>query len=386
VQTISRGDGVVVAVIDSGVEIHPDLAGQVLTGQGFGSAASLSAQQDVDGHGTAMAGLIAAKGGGENDVLGIAPGSKILPLRVSSTSVAYGDVNTDGAAIVAAIRWAADHGATVINISLAASGSATDEQKAAIAYALSKDVVVIVGAGNSDTGQTSLGKLALVPGVIVVGATDRSGLLWSGSITGPEVTLTAPGVQIVSTASRAAGSKSGFTIGDGTSNSTAIVSGAAALIRAKYPTLKAPDVINRLITTADDAGPTGRDSQYGYGRLNIQRALTADVAHVERNPLLPAETATPTTPHTPASASSTGGNPLTGKALLGLIVFGLLLLSPIVLIVRRRLRAKKLMHAAGQSMPSGPQPQTTIYPQQQPPADAAPPPEHWPPTPPSPSA
>jgi len=348
-QAISRGNSVVVAVVDSGVDAsHPDLAGHILAGKSFGAASSLSAQEDTDGHGTAMAGLIAAQGGGENHALGIAPGAMILPLRVG-TNAGAGSASSDfdAAAILQAIRWAADNGAKVINISIASGGAVTDDEKSAIAYALSKDAVVVVGAGNADTEAQGIGSLALVPGVVVVNATDRDGTLWSESFTGPQVSLSAPGVDIVSTKPLALGSKSGFTIGSGTSNSTAIVSGAAALIRSKYPDLKAPDVINRLISTADEAGNTGRDNLYGFGRLDIVKSLTASVTHVSANPLgEPVSTAI--TPATNASKTtpSSGGNPLTPQALAGLVIFGLIIISPVVLVVRARLRKRKLIASA----------------------------------------
>jgi subtilisin family serine protease len=97
------------------------------------------------------------------------------------------------------------------------------------------------------------------------------------------VVLAAPATDIVGAGLR---SRTGYAIGTGTSNSSALVSGTAALIRSKYPDLKAQDVIQRLIATADDRGPKGRDPQYGYGIVDPLKALTADVPEVDRNPLL----------------------------------------------------------------------------------------------------
>lgn len=106
-----------------------------------------------------------------------------------------------------------------------------------------------------------------------MGATDRTGNVAGFSETGPQVDLTAPGADIVSTGIY----ESGYHEGSGTSEATAVVSGAAALIRAKFPQLSAVEVVHRLTATATDAGAPGRDDSYGYGRLNLLKALTADV-------------------------------------------------------------------------------------------------------------
>lgn len=377
VQNITRGNGVTVAVIDTGVEVHPDLAGHVLPGKGFGASASLDPHDDLGGHGTAMAGLIAAQGGGENHALGIAPGVQILPLRVSNTKK-EGDIPpevSDAHVVPEAIRYAVDNGAKVINISLAADGPATDEETSAIAYAQSKDVVVVAGIGN-DSVNFSAGHYALVPGVVVVSGTDRNDEIWEHSVVGPEVSIAAPAKDIVTTASRASGNASGYFIGSGTSQSTAIVSGAVALIRSKYPELKAPDVINRLITTARDIGKPGRDNLFGFGELDILKALTASVSHVDKNPLGTAvapQTSTENNQTTKTNdAGSPGGNPLTLQAIAGFVILGLLFISPFYLIIRRRMRAKKLAQRQ-QYPPTMPQPPTPPSQPPQPPTPPAPP-------------
>ena len=284
VHRITRGAGVVVAVIDSGVEAsHPDLSGQVLKGIGIGGAAGPEGGSiDPDGHGTAVAGIIAAKGGADNRALGIAPAAKILPVRLSKSGAVGGFSSRD---VADAIRWAADNGADIINLSIADDREVLSYEREAIAYAQSKDVVVVAGAGNRNEGHTVIGAYGAVPGVLCVAATGPSGKLWPYSVTGDRVALAAPGQDIVSTGSRRAGSKTGYVSGSGTSFATAVVSGAAALVRSKFPDLSAADVINRLIATATDAGAPGRDDEYGFGRLDLRRALTADVAHVETNPL-----------------------------------------------------------------------------------------------------
>ncbi len=355
VQSISRGDGVVVAVVDTGVEPHPDLGGHLLTGNSFGTASGLSAQQDTDGHGTAMAGLIAAQGGGANNALGVAPGARLLPVRVGVAGGSKGASDITGDAIADGIRWASDNGAQVINISLALEGTPSETQKTAVAYALSKDIVVVVGSGNIPEGYTSMNSLGLIPGVVGVGATDQTSTVWSGTTAGPQMALSAPGVNMVSTGSVAAGHASGFVIGNGTSDATAIVSGTAALIRAKYPTMKAPDVINRLITTAKDLGPAGRDSSYGYGEIQPEQALTADVPHVDRNPLLPAETTTTTSPSATTHKSSSSSDSSTAAALGGLAIIIFVIVVPFAaLIIRRRKRRNRLAASQAISPPITP--------------------------------
>ncbi|MEK8109632.1 S8 family serine peptidase [Micromonospora sp. M12] len=110
--------------------------------------------------------------------------------------------------------------------------------------------------------------------------TTRGGAFWSGSVQGPEAVVAAPGDRIYNVAN-----EKGYGWGDGTSDATAIVSGLAALIRAKYPNLDAANVINRIIRTSRDAEPSGRDPQYGFGVIDPVKALTANVPPVTANPL-----------------------------------------------------------------------------------------------------
>ncbi|RQX00420.1 type VII secretion-associated serine protease mycosin [Micromonospora inaquosa] len=281
VHEISTGRGVVVAVIDSGVEAsHPDLRGQVLAG-GRSYGTSGDGRADEDGHGTHMAGIIAAKAS-RDGVDGIAPGVKILPIKMRKDDGAYTD-----AGIARAIRMAVDGGAKVINISIGGPGFANPVQKSAIQYALDRDVVLVASAGNTAQGRTTVGKPANTPGVIAVTGTTRGGAFWSGSVQGPEAVVAAPGDGIYNIAN-----EGGYGWGDGTSDSSAIVSGLAALIRAKYPDLSAPNVINRIIRTARDAGASGRDPQYGFGVIDPMKALTANVPPVTANPLLDPAAAT----------------------------------------------------------------------------------------------
>ncbi|MBG6138185.1 S8 family serine peptidase [Longispora fulva] len=293
---ISQGEGVVVAVIDSGVDAgHPDLQGQVLPGWGIGGDAAPDGRTDNRDHGTGMASLIAGKGGNDNRLLGIAPKSKILPIALGEAS--------EEREVSQAVRWAVDHGARVINISIAFPASELAEDlRQSVAYAMSKDVVVVAGAGNTDANGLGVGVPAAIPGVVASAAVDRSGGAWAGSSHGHEVSVGAPGVQVI-TSAPANRSKNGYLVGDGSSNAAALVSGEAALIRSQFKQLSAANVINRIIRTAKDAGKPGRDDLYGFGVIDPVAALTADVPEVKDNPLLGAQQGSSTGP---GSAGPTG--------------------------------------------------------------------------------
>ncbi|MEV5212416.1 type VII secretion-associated serine protease mycosin [Micromonospora sp. NPDC053740] len=275
VHKISTGRGVVVAVIDSGVDAsHPDLRGQVLAG-GRSYGTSGDGRSDDDGHGTHIAGIIAAKSSGDG-VVGIAPAVKILPIKMRKDDGVY-----KGAGIARGIRMAVDGGAKVINISISGPGLANPVERDAIKYALDRDVVVVASAGNTAKGHVAVGTPANTPGVVAVTGTTKGGAFWSGSVQGPEAVVAAPGDSVYNVTN-----EGGYGWGDGTSDSGAIVSGLAALIRSKYPDLNAPSVINRIIRTVRDAGPSGRDPQYGFGVIDPMKALTANVPAVTANPLL----------------------------------------------------------------------------------------------------
>lgn len=344
-QAISRGQGVVVAVLDSGVHSDaPDLEGNVLVGTGFGSGSGADGRDDFDGHGTGMGSIIAAKGGGPDHALGIAPGVKILPVVVKASD------HIDPRAVAPAIRWAADRGAKVINCSFSIDLKHVPEVAAAVQYALAKNAVVVASVGNRFQGDRQPTPPSTIPGVIAVSATGKNGQFYSDSVSGSNVAISAPGESIVSSGSTEAtgGNQSGrYIVGSGTSASAAIVSGAAALVRSKYPNLSAVDTINRLIRTADDLGPPGRDPQYGYGRLNIVKALTANVPSVSANPLGdPAVQATQPAQSPPPSRRATGplfpepaGIPL-GQWLVGACCMIVVIVVVIVLFFVLRSRRK----------------------------------------------
>jgi serine protease len=271
----SQGAGVTVAVIDSGVDArHVDLQGQVLPGLDLVDPKG-DGDTDLVGHGTTVSALIAGKDD-DAGVVGIAPKAKILPVRVLDQENRY-----DDALIVAkGVRWAVDHGARVINMSLGGSGSSA-ALAAAIDYAFAKDVVVVACTGNaSASSSTGVWYPAREPGVIAVAGMERSGdVLWSGSITGSETVVTAPATKLVGAR------PSGYWNVQGTSFAAPMVSGTAALIRSRWPTMPAGEVVNRIIKTARDRGPEGRDDKYGFGLVDPTGALTAEIPAVAGNPL-----------------------------------------------------------------------------------------------------
>ncbi|WP_091336333.1 type VII secretion-associated serine protease mycosin [Micromonospora rhizosphaerae] len=272
----STGRGVVVAVIDSGVDgAHPDLAGQVLPGIDLVTPDG-AAEPDPVGHGTTVAGLIAGRRDDDRGVVGLAPDAKILPIRVLDEENRY-----DDAMIVAmGVRWAVDNGARVINLSLGGSDD-SPALAAALDYAFAKDVVVVACTGNLATSNSrEVWYPAREPGVIAVAGLQRnSENLWSGSITGHRTVLTAPATGLFGAR------PGGYWRVQGTSFAAPLVAATAALVRARYPQMPAGEVINRLLVTAKDIGPTGRDDRFGYGLVDPVAALTAEVPSVGRNPL-----------------------------------------------------------------------------------------------------
>ncbi|MBB5110281.1 type VII secretion-associated serine protease mycosin [Micromonospora echinospora] len=272
----STGRGVVVAVIDSGVDAsHPDLAGQVLPGLDLVTPDGSDGPDPV-GHGTTVAGLIAGRADDDRGVVGLAPDAKILPVRVLDAENRY-----DDALIIAkAVRWAVDNGAQVVNLSLGGSSDSA-ALAAALDYAFARDVVVVACTGNLATSTTTkVWYPAREPGVLAVAGLERSGEnLWSGSITGHETVLSAPATALYGARPE------GYWRVQGTSFAAPLVAATAALVRSRYPKMSAGDVVNRLISTARDLGPTGRDDRFGYGLVDPVAALTADVPSVGHNPL-----------------------------------------------------------------------------------------------------
>jgi len=358
---ISRGAGVVVAVVDSGVDkTRPDLADQVLPGAGFGTASGTDGTDDRDGHGTAMATLIAGRAI-DGGALGIAPEAKVLPVSVG----ADGEKFTTNS-VSSGVRWAVDHGARVLNLSLTTDATVTPDLLRAVNYAMDRDVVVVAGTGNE--GARHVGAPANIRGVLAVSGTVEAGTPWPSSNTGPETVLAAPAEGIV-TAVPESVSDTGYAGVDGTSASTALVSGVAALVRAKFPYLSAGDVVNRLILSAKDQGAVGRDEATGFGLVNPVGALTMDIPKVPRNPLAPESTTSSPSASTPGSTTELAVQPpaeppverTTRQAVAGGGLLGVLLLVLMVVLVVNRRRPHPLPPPV-QPLPMWPPPPSSPMP------------------------
>ncbi|MBC3988958.1 type VII secretion-associated serine protease mycosin [Streptomyces sp. AC563] len=293
----TRGEGVTVAVLDTGVDgDHPDLRGQVLQGKDMIGFGARRGDPSWARHGTAMAGIIAGRGhgtGGDDGVVGVAPGVRILPVRVI---LEEGDParkrarGARGAALADGIRWATDHGADIINLSLGDdSESAHPERRedAAVQYALRKGAVVVASAGNGGGEGDRASYPAAYPGVIAVTAVDRYGSRAAFSTRRWYATLCAPGVDVV-----IADPNRRYYQGWGTSAASAFVSGAAALVRAAHPDLS-PAQVKRLLTeTAQDKPEGGRNDELGAGMVDAAAAIRAG-NRLEARAQLPAPAAYP---------------------------------------------------------------------------------------------
>lgn len=278
----STGRRVLVAVLDTGVSgTHPDLVGSVTQGPDYTGTGTPKTSRYWGIHGTNMAGIIAGHGNGpgrSRGILGIAPRARILSIRVTwenkdpaRTNSANLEANRD--AVAKAIRYAVDHGAQVINMSLGGGNSTYNgnpAEQAAIDYARSKGAVLVASMGNDGAGQNQRNFPAAYPGVIAVGATDKNFKPLRLTNRQDYVSVAAPGQNVFSTTVN-----DGYSRGTGTSSATAIVAGIAALIKNRYPRLT-PDQVKQAIQTGTTHRPAGgHNKAIGYGVVNALMALKA---------------------------------------------------------------------------------------------------------------
>jgi membrane-anchored mycosin MYCP len=259
---LSRGAGITVAVVDSGVDDSPLLRGRVravtFTGHGYG---------DCVGHGTAVAGIVAAASEQAKGLLfaGVAPAARILSVKVTNSD------KTSTAALAQGIRYAALHGAKVINVSATVVGD-NPILRSAVHYALGRGCVLVAAAGNdTDSGQRGPYYPASYPGVVSVGAVTRSETLAAFSDRHSRAAVTAPGDALTSTWPGGYLASHGTTDLSGTSYSAAFVSGVAALVWSRFPKLTAAGVVHRIEASAD--GTIGPGS--GRGLVDPVQALSA---------------------------------------------------------------------------------------------------------------
>ena len=292
----ATGKGVTVAVIDTGVDgTHPDLEGNVLRGydaSGVGSEDGWKGLGAEPMHGTEVASLIAGHGhdtqgysaiagqpGKPTGVIGVAPDAKILPISLNMGTTGGKSIDEQ---IPAAVRYAVDNGAQIINMSIGSNKTSWPQSwDEAFAYAEQKGVLIVAAAGNRGSGLTQVGAPATIPGVLTVGGIDRKKAVAEGSSTqGISIAVVAPSTDMI-----AAAPGNGYMIWSGSSAAAPLVTGVAALLKQKYPKESAAQLAQRLIASADDAGVTGRDPLYGYGIFNPQDAMALAAPAVTANPL-----------------------------------------------------------------------------------------------------
>jgi serine protease len=287
---VTDGTGAVVAVLDTGVAYEdfgshrraPDLAGtRFVPGYDFLDNDDHPDDEVEPGrpsHGTHIAGTIAETTGNGLGTAGVAPGAAIMPIRVLAP-----DGSGTGADIAKGLRFAADHGANIANLSLGGSAG-SDELADAVNYAISKGVTVVVSSG--DDGFSQLRFPAAYPGVIAVGAVRYDNTRAQYSNFGPRLDLVAPGGDtevdqngdglddgIVQQAVNGDLASFCFCFKEGTSSAAAHVSGVAALVFASGRARQPAEIARLLTSTALDLGPPGHDDEYGAGLVLATRAL-----------------------------------------------------------------------------------------------------------------
>ncbi|HLZ38410.1 MAG TPA: S8 family serine peptidase [Mycobacteriales bacterium] len=291
--------GRTVAVVDTGVANPPDLAVRLLPGIDLLDGSE--GRFDPNGHGTHVAGIVAAVAGNALGVAGLSGGAQVLPVRVlDADGYGWGSDIADG------IVWAVNHGASVVNLSL--GGSYPDPFiESAGRYATDAGVVVVAAAGNERADGNPVTYPAAFPGVVAVAASDPDDRSAPWSETGSYVSVTAPGVGIVSTYN-----DGGYANGSGTSMAAPYAAAEAALVQAANPGLDRAGVVATMMSTAVDLGPTGHDDEFGTGLIDplaaVRAALPSPPAPAPPPPPPPAPVATRTTLSSSARAPVRAGS------------------------------------------------------------------------------
>lgn len=276
----ARGNGVKVAVIDSGISLsHSEFAGRIDTANSIDIVTgSRSTLEDRSGHGSHVAGIIAANADGKG-VRGVAPSASLMAIRAdlrdkdvcSTPGCGYFDDD-----VAAALNHARNRGADIVNLSIGKDSPVNSTYRSALEAAVRSGILVVVAAGNQRQGEPlHPGLLAeeanLSGGMLVVGAVDKDGGIYNQSNRAGDVEsryLVAPGVNVYSTYR-----DGGYQRLTGTSMAAPHVAGAAAVLKSAFPSLSMREVAEILLSTADDLGARGRDQVYGNGLVNLERAL-----------------------------------------------------------------------------------------------------------------
>lgn len=283
----TRGKGVTIAVIDTGIGKVPSVFGDAVVGgtdvSGSGTPDGRTPLGAVDGnHGSWVASLAAGRGAPDGTgMIGVAPEANLLSISVGFSAAAAVPFTEQ---VAKGMRWAVDNGADIINLSFTTNTLDWDKSwDDAFLYAFEHDVVVVVAAGNRGSGTNIIGAPATIPGVLTVGGVDQTGMASiEASTQGITIGISAPSEGLIGV------SADGTVVPwRGTSGAAPIVAGVAALIRSAHPDLKAIDVINRIIKTAipvpDAVKP--QDPLYGYGLVDAAAAISANLPAVSENPM-----------------------------------------------------------------------------------------------------
>ena len=279
-QTQLDGAGVTIAVIDTGIDSsHPDLLGTVIDGVDFSTVGVPNGTSGVGSssfHGTMVASLIAGQGSTGSGVIGLAPKAKLLAISIG---LGVPGSNTDDQ-IAQAVRWAVDHDADIINLSLTRNSQTWPRSwDDAFSYAFENDVLVVAAAGNRTDQSSRPSAPATIPGVVSVGGVTKNQEPAEASTAGLGVAISAPAEDLLG-----AYPGEGYRLWDGSSAAAPLVSGLLALMKQADPKASANDLIKRLLTSATDLGLPGYDANYGHGVINPVAAL-ASKATAEENPL-----------------------------------------------------------------------------------------------------
>ncbi len=289
VHKIATGREVLVAVIDSKVDTtHPDLAAAIVEHYD-----AVGRPEQAHSHGTGMAGAIAS----HRKLLGIAPGARILAVQAFSTSARQSPEATTRQ-IIAGIEWAINRGARIINMSFA--GPYDPMIQLAMRNAAAKGIILIAASGNMGAKSPPLYPAA-DPHVIAVTATDESDGLFPQAVRGPHLAVAAPGVDVMVPAPNDT-----YQLTTGTSVAAAHVSGVAALLLERHPSIDAKTVLEVLTSTARNLNPRGRDDRYGWGLIDPAAALQELDSRISDGKLL-ARTAAPKTAGPKNAAPKTAG-------------------------------------------------------------------------------
>ena len=263
--------GVKVGIVDTGIRAtHEDLVGKVANcAQSYSTIPVLAGSltegscADDNGHGTHVAGTITANANNGKGVTGVAFDSPLAICKALGGPLGAGSTSD----VANCITYLADKGAKVISMSLGGGASTTLQN--AVKYAAGKDVLLVAAAGND--GDATLNYPAAYAEVVSVAATDHNDQRASFSNANSDVEIAAPGVNVLSSYNT---SDTTYKVLSGTSMATPHVSGVAAIIRTKNPAFTAAQARSKLDASVDDKGPAGRDPQYGFGRVNLQKAAT----------------------------------------------------------------------------------------------------------------